>query len=287
MKHVVTRILSSAAIVVLASAATAETLTWGQLEVEFGKNRISDTEGNADAIFERNPTTLDLSGKFGADIGQFGAQVDLRYGRTNIPTDEYTGFEFGNLAALHLNYDIASTVVMGAQIGTGNTQPADDDDASIDFYALEGAGGIGNVMVAGQIGRFDSEDPDETDAYHDGKFVQVSGIYTLGTSGVIEAELGYFDGKQDSGALYDMYGTTWGVKYSRQFAAEPFAWSVGLDGGSFSNGTAGDNGAYDETRVTLGLSTWFGDDDLAGSKKRGILGQPDFARVGAAGTNVD
>ncbi|WP_137111025.1 hypothetical protein [Rhodobacter sp. SY28-1] len=146
----------------------------------------------------------------------------------------------------------------------------------------------GNFAFAGRIGRFDDTEPDETDAFHDGKFVRLSGIYTLGDARVIEAEVGFFDGKQDNILnRYDMTARTWGVKYSRQFAAEPFAWSVGLDGGSYSNDTVMDHGAHDVTRVSLGLTTWFGDDTLAASKKRGILGQPDFARIVGAGNNVD
>lgn len=287
MKNAAMRILGSCAILALATSATAETLTWGNLNIEYGKGHIGGAQGNATAIFDRNPESLDLSGSFGAQMGQFGAQIDLSSSSTNSPLDEYTGFIDGNLAALHLNYDL-STAKIGAQYGEGTTRPGDDDTADFDFYALEGAGDFGNFAIAGQIGRFDSTDPDETDAFHDGSFVRLAGIYTLGDAGVIEAELGFFDGKQDNVLnRHDMSARTWGVKYSRQFGADPFAVSVGLDGGDFSNGNAGDNGSYDDTRVSLGLTTWFGDDTLADSKKRGILGQPDFARIVGAGNNVD
>jgi hypothetical protein len=286
MKNAAMRILGSCAVAALVSPAMAETLTWGNLNIEYGKTHISGIEGNAGAIFDRNPESLDISGSFGAQWAQFGAQVDLSSASSNSPLDEYTGFIDGNLAALHLNYDL-STAKLGVQYGEGSTRPGDDDIADFDFYALEGTKDFGNFAVSGQWGRFDSTDPDETDAFHNGKFLRVSGVYSLGDAGAIEAELGFFDGKQDNTSPYDMSARTWGVKYSRQFGAEPFAWSVGFDGGTYTNGDVGDNGTYDDSRVSLGLTTWFGDDTLAASKKRGILGQPDFARIVGAGNNVD
>ena len=229
---------------------------------------------------------MDLSGKFGADIGAFGAQIDLAYSDANAP-DTYTGFDFGALSALHLNYDITSALTIGAQYGAGNTVPAADDKASIDFWALEGVYQTGPMAFAAQLGRFDSEDSATTDTFHDGSFVQFAGVYSLGTAGVIEAQVGLFDGVQDTDAQA-MDAKTWGVKYSRQLGANPFAVSVGINHGAYSNGGAvPDSGSYDETRFSLGLTTWFGDDDLGSAKKRGILGQPDFARVVVAGNNMD
>lgn len=286
MKNAAMRILTTCAVAALATSASAETLTWGQFTAEYGQNRISNQVGNPLQIVDRKPESVDLSGKFGADIGQFGAQIDLSYSDATAP-DTYTGFDFGVLSALHLNYDVTSAVTMGAQYGSGNTLPADDDKASIDFWALEGVYQTGPVALAAQFGRLDSEDPDATDTFHNGSFVQLAGVYSLGTAGVIEAEIGLFDGVQDTDAQA-MDARTWGLKYSRQLGANPFALSVGVDHGSYSNGGAvPDSGSYDETRFSLGLTTWFGDDDLGASKKRGILGQPDFARVVVAGNNMD
>lgn len=287
MKNAAMRTLCLGAMAALAGSASAEILTWGNLNIEYGKSHIGDVEGNSNSIFDRHPESTDLSGTFGASFAQFGAQIDLSHASTNSPSDEYTGFIDGNLAAVHLNYDL-SVARVGAQYGEGTTRPGDDFTSDFDFHALEGAGSFGNFALAGQLGRFDSTDPDDTDTFHDGRFLRLSGVYTLGDAGAIEAELGFFDGKQDNVLnRYDMSARTWGVKYSRQFAAQPFAWSVGLDGGSFSNDTVVDHGAYDDTRVSLGLTTWFGDDTLSAAKKRGILGQPDFARVIGAGNNVD
>lgn len=269
------------------SALLAEALTWGQLDVDLGKNHISDTEGEADGIFDRNPTTLDLSGRIGADWGAFGAQLDLNYSSQNIPDDQASGYLEGNFATLRANYDVSAALTFGAFYGAGQSTPAADPRADLDFYGLETAYASGAFMLGGQLGAFDSEDSADTNAFHDGRFVRLSGLYALGESGAIEAELGYFDGKQDSFSSYDMYATTWGVKYSRQFGANPMAWSVGVDGGGYSNGDDGDNGKFAETRVTLGLSAWFGDDSLSSAKRRGIFGQPDFARIVASGNNVD
>ena len=286
MKNAAMRTLTTCAVAALATSASAETLTWGQFSAEYGKNTISNQIGNPLQIVDRKPESVDLSGKFGADIGPIGAQIDLAYSDANAP-DTYTGFDFGALSALHLNYDISSALTLGAQYGAGNTLPAADDKASLDFWALEGVYQTGPVALAAQFGRFDSEDPDATDTFHNGNFVQLAGVYSLGTAGVIEAEIGLFDGVQDTDAQA-MDAKTWGLKYSRQLGANPFALSVGIDHGEYSNGGAvPDSGSYEETRISLGLTTWFGDDDLGASKKRGILGQPDFARVVVAGNNMD
>lgn len=77
-----------------------------------------------------------------------------------------------------------------------------------------------------------------------------------------------------------MYAYTWGVEYSWQIGTAPLALSVGLDGGSYSSD--GGDEKYDETRVTLGLSAWFGDGDYVSAKRRGIFSQPEFGRIGAA-----
>jgi hypothetical protein len=288
MKNALMRLLCSATILLSAPAAFAETLTWGQFSAEYGKNRISNLAGNPTVqLVDREPESMDLSGKFGADIGSFGAQIDLAYSDSNADPDVYTGFDFGVLSALHLNYDLSSALTVGAQYGAGNTVPAGDDKASIDFWALEGVYQTGPVAIAAQLGRFDSEDPDTTDTFHDGSFVQLAGQYSLGNAGVIEAEIGLFDGSQDTDAQA-MDARTWGLKYSRQLGDNPFAVSLGVDHGSYSNGGAvPDSGSYDETRFSLGFTTWFGDDDLGATKKRGILGQPDFARVVVAGNNMD
>jgi phosphate-selective porin len=287
MKNAPMRILITGVMATLATSAAAETLTWGNLNIEYGRTRISNLVGNPLQIVDRQPESVDLSGTFGADFGQFGAQIDLAYSQTNVASDVYTGFDFGVLSALHLNYDVSSALTLGGQYGTGNTVPAADDKASIDFWALEGVYNNGPMAIAAQLGRFDSEDPDTTDTFHNGKFIQLAGLYSLGTAGVIQAEIGLFDGVQDTDAQA-MDAKTWGLKYSRQLGANPFALSIGVDHGSYSNGGAvPDSGSYDETRFSLGFTTWFGDDDLAASKKRGILGQPDFARITVAGNNMD
>lgn len=265
----------------------AETLSWGQIEMKAGLGHIGNAEGNANAIDERDPATYDFSGRLGADWGAFGAQLDLSYSAQDINPDEYTGYYWGKYAAIHANYDLSPALTLGAAYGAGQAQPADDDVANFDFYALEGAYTAGAGVFGLQLGSFDATDSDDTDAFHDGSFVRLSTVYSLGNGGVIEGEVAYFDGKQDSSASYNMHAYTWAVEYSQQIGANPFAWSIGLDGGRYSNGDNGDNGTYDETRVTLGLTAWFGDSDFGAAKRRGIFSQPEFGRIVASGNNID
>lgn len=280
-----------ACLLVLTTAPTlagADTLTWGQIELKAGANHISNLDGNATSIADRNPRTYDVVGRIGADMGAFGAQLDLSYSAQDIVSDDYTGYYWGKFGAIHLNYDVSSTLALGAVYGGGQSQPADDDRANLDFYALEGAYTAGAGVYGLQFGSFDASDPDETDAFHDGSFVRLATVYTLGNGGVIDGEVAYFDGQQDSDGEYNMHAYNWGVEYSQQIGANPVAWSVGLDGGSYTNGDDDDdNGIFNETRVTLGLTAWFGDTDYASAKRRGIFSQPEFGRIVGAGNNVD
>jgi hypothetical protein len=282
------RVLAAAAFVAAIPAGlSAETLTWGQFKFEAGLASIGGTEGNADNIEERNPTTYGVAGSIGADWGRFGAQLDLSYNARDIDRTEYTGYYWGNFAALRATYDITDAFAVGAVYGAGASRQAGDDTADLTFYALEGAYSAGAGAYGLQLGKFDSEDGDDTDAFHDGTYARAVAIYSLGNGGVIEGELGYYDGKQDSGAFYNMHAITWGIEYSRQLGDRPMAWSVGLDGGHYTNGDDGDNGKFNEARLTLGLTAWFGDGDLASAKKRGVFSQPDFARIVEAGNSVD
>jgi hypothetical protein len=276
-----------AALSVAPAMLGAETLTWGQIDLKAGVASIGGTEGNATNVDNRSPTTYDLSGRIGADWGAFGAQLDLNYSARDIDADEYTGYYWGKWAAIRANYDLSPVFALGAVYGAGDLGQAGDYIADFEFYALEGSYSAGAGLYGLQLGAFDSSDPDDTDTFHDGTFVRAAAVYSLGNGGVVEGELAYFDGKQDSGGSYGMYAFTWGVEYSRQFASRPLAWSIGLDGGRFTNGDSGDNGLFNEARLTLGLTAWFGDGDLASAKKRGIFSQPEFGRIVEAGNSVD
>jgi hypothetical protein len=272
------------------SVLAAEPLTWGQLDIAAGGNRISNIEGHADFIFDRNPTTLDILGRIGADWDAFGAQLDLKYGSQGIPADEYAGYLRGNFAVVRGNYDLSDTLTLGAFYGAGQSTPAQDERADFDFYGVEAAYRAGSFVIGAQLGAFDAAEANGTDSFHSGSFIRISGLYALDQVSAIEAEIGYFDGQQDDAGppSYPMHATTWAVKYSRQIGSNPMAWSVGLDGGRYAaDGTMGDSGSYDELRVTLGLTAWFGDGGLPSAKRRGIFGQPDFARIVTAGNNVD
>ena len=285
---VFSRVVASTVLFVSLPFATgAETLTWGQIEFKAGSTHVSNIEGEASSIDDRNPTGYDLAGRIGADWGAFGAQLDLNYSGRNIDPTVSAGYYWGRFGTLRANYDISSALTLGAAYGAGDAAGADDDQATFDFYALEGAYSAGAGVYGLQLGTFDASDPQDTDAFHDGSFARASTIYTLGNGSVVEGALAYFDGKQDASGIFNMHAYTWSVEYSQQIGANPLAWSVGLDGGKFKNGDDGDNGSYNETRVTLGLTAWFGDSDLGSAKRRGIFSDPEFGRIIQAGNNVD
>jgi hypothetical protein len=283
--------LFPAAAVVLASVgiASAETLVWGQAELKAGTVRIGNRSGEALQIDDTSPESYDFAGRIGADLGAFGAELMLQYGAYDNASGADFGHDWGRQAAVRVTYDVSPAVALGAVYGAGSAQPLADPRAQHDFYAIEGAYATGDLVLGLQFGRFDAQDGEATNAFHDGRFTRIGAIYTLGNNGVIAADVGLFDGRQDTGSPYAMDGSTWSVEYSRQINEKPLAWSVGLDGGSFQNYDAPgvDNGAFDVTRATVGLTAWFGDGDLASAKRRGIFGQPDFGRILDTGNEVD
>ena len=268
--------------------AAAETLVWGQGKLDVGSIKISNTEGNSTSIDDRSSTTYDVIGKIGADWGAFGVQIDLNASARDIDPTVYTGYLWGQFASVRANYDVSSAFALGGVYGAGRANSAGEETHELEFYALEAAYAAGAGVYGLQYGAFDGRDSEDSDAFHDGTFVRGSAMFTLGNGGVIEGEVAYFDGVQDSGGDLNMYATTWSVEYAQQFGSNPVAWNVGLDGGSFSNGAGdGDTGLYDELRVTAGLTVWFGDADLASAKRRGFFSQPEFGRIVQAGNNVD
>jgi hypothetical protein len=105
---------------------------------------------------------------------------------------------------------------------------------------------------------------------------------------VSEGEISLFQGRQDKGSGRAMRAATWRVGYLRQIGARPLAVGIGLDGGSDANGSGdSDNGRHDAVRVTPGLTAWFSDGDLVAARRRGRFGQPECARILAAGSNPD
>jgi len=266
-------------------ALAAETLTWGQIDFKAGQSHIGGLKGNTVGnIADRDPATYDLSGRIGADWGAFGLQLDLNYSTQDIDGSVETGYYYGNYGALRATYDVNDILSFGAVYGEGQTKTATFIvTPTFNFYALEGAYSSGAGIFGLQLGAFDIKEVEFY--YQDGTFARASAIYTLANGGIISGQAAYFDGTVDPKGSAQMYAHTWGVEYSRQIGTAPMAWSVGLDGGSYSSDGGDDK--YDETRVTLGLLAWFGDGDYASAKRRGIFSQPEFGRIVAAGGLVD
>jgi hypothetical protein len=259
---------------------------WGQADLKYGSGDIDVGGSGFSNITYENTQAYEVFGRIGADFGKFGAQLDLSYVDQDVPSREKNYGE-GKFAALRGTYRLAPTLSLGAVYGGGDANtPSDNQTHAFHFYALDGAFSSGAGVYGLQLGQFDSTDSTGTDAFHDGSFVRAAAIYSLGGAGVIEGEIAYFDGIQDSPRFSEMHVVSWSVEYSRQIAANPFAVSVGLEGGHYVNRAIG-GFSYGETRVTLGLTTWFGDGDLASAKQRGIFSQPEFGRIIQAGNNVD
>jgi hypothetical protein len=285
------RILIGMGLVLLtAPSLHAEMRTWGQAKLSVGALHFGSLTGESGAIDDVDPETSDLALRFGADWGAWGMDLGLQYGDHDTAGTSTYGHDWGRQATLRLTYDLSPDMALGAVYGAGSAQPLDAARAQIDFYALEGAYGTGALQLGLQLGRFDALDADLTNAFHSGTFARLGAIYSLGSTGVIQADVGLFDGLQDSVPNHSMDGMTWSVEYTRQVGENPLAWSVGLDGGAFENadlGGGGDDGSFNTMRATVGLTAWFGDGDLSSAKRRGIFSQPDFGYVLDTGNLVD
>lgn len=279
------------AVLVLLAAPTlaqAEMATWGQIDLQAGAMRFGSVSGEAEDIVDRRPESYDIAGRIGADWGKLGAQLDLSYGSFENDTPAGQHHAWGRQAALRLTYDVSASLALGVVYGVGRSQPQDDPGAELDFQAVEGAYMAGNWALGLQVGRFDAVDAVATNAFHDGSFARASAIYSLSSAGVISAELGLFDGRQDGSpdATVDMEGVTFALEYSRQIGDLPLAWTAGIETGHFQkNGP--EASAMTGTRATIGLTAWFGDGDLAAAKRRGVFGQPDFGYVADTGNLLD
>ncbi len=281
-----TRALIATAVLSFApGAASAETLVWGQLDLRAGVGQVSTISGDNDAGRASDPDTIEVTGRLGADWGAFGLQLDLMNGSQSFDESTSAAHRYGQFASLRANYDFGG-FVLGTVYGEGVASANTSVEATFDFYALEGAYRLGDSMIGLQIGAFDAQDLATTDAFHDGTFARLSGLYALADGSVISGDLGLFAGSQDTNAVYDMDAQTLGVTYSRQIGARPLAWSLGVEYGRYEIFGA-EAGAFSDTRMMLGLTTWFGDNDLASAKRRGFLGQPDFGRITSGGTLLD
>jgi hypothetical protein len=274
----------AAALLCLALPAAAETLVWGQATLAAGLGGVVDSAGNGTSISTDRVGSTEGLARLGADLGRFGVGVDLGYSTQEVPLSD-SAFEFGRFASVRANYDLTDAWTIGAVWGDGASQPAGDRRAGLTFQALEAAYVAGPTGLGLQLGAFDADDQD---TFHNGRFLRVSALQALRGGAVIEGEIGLFSGRQESGSEFAMRAATWRVGYLRQIGTQPLAVSIGLDGGSFTNGDGdSDNGRYDEVRVSLGLTAWFGDGDLVAARRRGLFGQPEFARIVAAGSNLD
>lgn len=266
----------------------AEPLTWGQVDVSAGALRYGNLSGEAVNIVDRNPESLDLAGRLGADWGQIGAQLDLSYGAHSNNSTAGHHHNWGKQAALRVTYDISAATSLGAVYGLGESQPVADVGATFDFQAVEGAFTTGNWQVGLQIGQFDAVDAAATNAFHDGTFARAGVIYSLGSASAISANFGLFDGRQDGApdTIVDMEAISVSVEYSRQIGDKPLAWSAGIESARYEK-DGPEASTLGETRATLGLTAWFGDGAFGAAKGRTIFSQPDFGYLADTGNLID
>ncbi len=278
------------AAILLASPAKAEPLTWGSLDLsigasavqnEFGFPFLDEVPGGFVPVPVDDGLFASLDGRVGVDWGQFGAQIDLSVGqqeraRPGTPI-RYAG---GAKLALHLNTDLGGWT-LGAFAGAGSATPSHGEPRiSLTFGGIEAAHSGPRLTIFGQVGAFDA---DAEKAFHDVTFARLVATRAMSDRDAVTAELALWDGAQEE-AFNQIQAVTWSVAYARQIGTRPMAWSVGLEGDHFRKTFDEDFGAqksgYDEVRVSLWLTLWFGG-------RRGVFDTPDFARIAVAGMTLD
>lgn len=275
----------SAAALALAAMTTAAAAADGKATLTLGTGNISNQEGNAGSINETNATSLAISGYAAADLGAFTLGIDVDITKQFV--SQYSQYEGGTSFILHGYTTLSNGMVAGAFLGGGSVSNAQDSSADMTVFGIEGAFDLGTTTVAVTLGGLDGEDSSNSDVFHNATFLRVKGVYALGDDAALTGALFYAKGKQDSGASYDMTAKSISVGYERAISGKPLSYSVGLEAAEYTNGDSGDNGFFNEVRLTAGISYTLGGKSVAESSKAFIFDSPDYARIISAGNMID
>ena len=269
----------------------------GVVEVYGDYSFVDRASGEAVGTF-KNSGDLDDYPEVGGSVrvsipfaDRFSAQIDLDgeirvFDEDDADNDHYLGSYAGTV---HLSYRNPSDYLLGVFGGAGRLDFVDENLTDFWYGGVEAQYYLDQATLYAQVGYIGSDDVDDN-GLDDAWFVRGVGRYFLSDYSMAQAELAYFDGKQDFDGK-DMYGVSWGLRAEHQFMPVPVSLFVAYEGNYFDNhDDAGfsDNGKFVEHSFLVGAKYAFGATGLKANDRYGAtLDTPSFGRWVAAGNEID
>lgn len=264
----------------------------GIFDLYGGYSWYANGDGNASGIEDLDSALVGGAARVSIPwSANFSTQLDLEasaaLGSYDSDREQYAS---SVVAAAHASFRQPDSYLIGLFGGGGIAIAEDEDTGNLWFAGLEGQAYLGNFTLYGQVGYLDSveADGDDSDTFHDAYFVRAVGRYFFTPNSMLQGEVSYASGKQDTGTSYDMDILGWGARYERGLETMPISLFVAYEGAHYDNGSGGDRGSFTEHTGLVGLKFRFGPNSLKENDRLGAtLDLPRFGRWVASGDAVD
>jgi hypothetical protein len=271
-------------------AAASGLLFSGTFDLFGGYTWFSENVGNADGLHD-NPF---FGGAARASVpwtSNFSTQFDLEGAAAFISDDEDDPYAGSVVGAVHASFRDPSGWLFGGFAGGGAAWPEDEETGHLWFAGIESQLYLNNFTLYGQAGYLDSieADGDDSDTFHNAWFVRGVARYFVGPNTMLQGEIAYAQGDQDSSSKKDMDIIAWGAEVEHSLSAMPVSLFAAYEGAHYDNGhPGGDTGRFVEHTGLAGIKFRFGTDTLLDNDRLGAtLDTPRFGRWVAAGDSVD
>lgn len=278
--------LGAVAAVGISSTALADDDFSTRIEIYGGFAAYANASGNA---FFPAPDAGLLGGS--ATIATpfsdgWSGQIDL-VGSTGINGDDGAQFASSIIGGLHIGHRDGDDAMYGFFVGGGTGAAESEETGNLWFVGVEGQLPFEHFVLYGQGGWLDSKesDGDNSDTFHDAWFARAVGRYELSRETMLQGEVAFADGEQDTGNSYDMEIWGWGARVEHQLASPRLAVFAAYEGAHYDNTVStntGDQGKYVEHVGKIGIVL-----HLSGNEGMTALDLPNLGRWVASGDAVD
>lgn len=265
-------------------------------ELYGGIGTYANISGSNDDLvdLEGNPSLFGGSARVSIPwTHSFSTQLDLDADTAVLFDQDEDQYASSTIGTLHASYRGSDNWMLGVFAGGGTASVVGTDEAGLlKFAGVEGQYYFNNFTLYAQIGYLDSIEGDGgySDTFHAASFVRGVGRYFINDKTMVQAEVAYAAGKQDSGSSYDMDVISYGVRAQREFdlGNVPLTVFAAYEGAQYSNGTESDNGEFTENNFLAGVQFRFGTSSMIENDRHGAsLSTPNFGRWVAAGETID
>jgi hypothetical protein len=260
----------------------------GTIEVYLGGAFVTGESGNADSQFDEQSNFFIFGGSGRASVpwsNSFSTQFDVDADGRWVDEDADSGmFVASAQVGAHASLRDPEAYLIGLFGGIGSVGIHDDDNGKFWFAGIEGQYYWNDFTIYGQGGYMDQTGHD--DNFHAAWFVRGVGRYFWTDNTMIQGELAYANGEQDTNDR-DMDLFAWGLRLDHQFMAAPVTGFAAYEGGYYDN-CCGDGGDFTEHAFKVGAKFVFGANSLKHNDRAGAtLDLPSFGRWVAAGHELD